>query len=154
MKITSLPCPCPALAALAAPCPCPCPMSLNRQTPHFLRPETKRNGFFLGYGFQDLDGQTDRHCKMIVLTVPKTCEINEKKSKRRTDRYTRTMFVIIYRTSGCPWPSATLVHVLETFNFFILIFMYFLFLLLLYIYFYLDASLKFGKRRHTSFFFK
>jgi hypothetical protein len=54
---------CPALAALAGPapvcqtdCPCrpalPCPMSLNRQTSHFSRPETKR------YGFQDLDGQT------------------------------------------------------------------------------------------------
>jgi hypothetical protein len=41
---------CPAL---------PCPMSLNRQTPHFLKPETKRYGFFFGYGFQDLDGQTD-----------------------------------------------------------------------------------------------
>jgi hypothetical protein len=25
-----------------------------------LRPETKRYGFFLGYGFQDLDGRTDR----------------------------------------------------------------------------------------------
>jgi hypothetical protein len=72
---------CPALAALAGPCPCPClsdrlplplplpcpgrpalpcpcPVSLNRQTPHFLRPETKRYGFFLGYGFQDLDRQT------------------------------------------------------------------------------------------------
>jgi hypothetical protein len=60
--------PAPALAAL--PCPCPCPMSLNRQTPHFLRPETKRYGFFLGYGFQDLDGQidrqTDRHCNFYI----------------------------------------------------------------------------------------
>jgi hypothetical protein len=77
----ALPCPalpCPALAALAGPCPCPClsnklplplpcscPMSLNRQTPHFLRLETKRYGFFLGYGFQDLDGQTDRHVALI-----------------------------------------------------------------------------------------
>jgi hypothetical protein len=34
-------------------------MSLNRQTPHFLRLETKRYRFFLGYGFQDLDGQAD-----------------------------------------------------------------------------------------------
>jgi hypothetical protein len=34
-------------------------MSLYRQTPHFLRPETKRYGFFLGSGFQDLDRQTD-----------------------------------------------------------------------------------------------
>ncbi len=34
---------------------------------------------------------------LTVLTVPKACEINEKKSKRRTDRYTHTMFVIIYR---------------------------------------------------------
>jgi hypothetical protein len=60
----------PALALGALPCPCPCPMSLNRQTPHFLRPETKRYGFFLGYGFQDLDGQTDRqtdrHCNFNI----------------------------------------------------------------------------------------
>ncbi len=35
----------------------------------------------------------------------------------------------INHTSGCLWHSATLVHVLETFNFFIFIFMYFLFLL-------------------------
>ncbi len=34
---------------------------------------------------------------------------------------------VIIPTSGCPWPLATLVHVLETFNFFIFIFMYFLF---------------------------
>jgi len=73
----------------------------------------------------------------------------------RTDGQTQTNIVtLIYKTSGCPWPSATLVHVLETFNFFIFIFMYFLFLLLFYIFFNLDASLKFGERRHTSFFFK
>jgi hypothetical protein len=61
------PCPCPCLSdrlPLPLPCPgrpalpCPCPVSLNIQTPHFLRPETKRYGFFLGYGFQDLDRQT------------------------------------------------------------------------------------------------
>jgi hypothetical protein len=62
--------PCPAL-------PCPCPTSLNRQASHFLRPETKRYGFFLGYGFQYLDRQTD------IVTL-------------------------IYKTSGCPWPKATL----------------------------------------------
>ncbi len=61
---------------------------------------------------------------------------------------------VIKNTSGCPWPSATLVHVLETFKIFIFIFMYFLFLLLFYIFFSLDESLKFGERRHTSFFFK
>jgi hypothetical protein len=38
-------------------------MSLNRQTPHFLRPETKR------YGFQDLDGHTDRHCNFNILDI-------------------------------------------------------------------------------------
>jgi hypothetical protein len=53
-------------------------MSLNKQTPHFLRPETKR------YGFQDLDGQTD------TKTVPKTCEVNETISKRRTHTHTHT----------------------------------------------------------------
>jgi hypothetical protein len=67
-------------------------MPLNRQTLHFLRPETKR------YGFQDLDGQTDRQTN--IVTVPKTCEVNEKKSKRRTNRYTHTMFVIIYKIVG------------------------------------------------------
>ncbi len=37
---------------------------------------------------------------LTILTVPKTCEVNEKKSKRRTDRYTHTMFVIIYRMAN------------------------------------------------------
>jgi hypothetical protein len=48
-------------------------------------------GFFWDMGFRTwTDRQTD-----IVLTVPKTCEVNEKKSKRQTD--THTMFVIIYK---------------------------------------------------------
>jgi hypothetical protein len=38
-------------------------------TPHFLRPETKRYRFFLGYGFQDLDGETDRHVAFIYKIV-------------------------------------------------------------------------------------
>jgi len=77
--------PCPALAAL--PCPAfalalfvtenngrvstlaalPCPMSLNKQTPHFLRLETKRYGFFLGYGFQDLDRQINKQTDIVAL---------------------------------------------------------------------------------------
>ncbi len=48
--------PCPGRPFQCPTLPCPCPMSLNKQAPHFLRAETKRYGFFLGYGFQDLDG--------------------------------------------------------------------------------------------------
>ncbi len=68
-----------------------------------------------------------------------------------------------------PPVSLNLVHVLvflETFNLFIYLFYVFsiiiiiiynknkMFLFHLYIYIYLDATLKFGERRHTSFFFK
>jgi hypothetical protein len=43
-------------------------MSLNKQTLHFLRPETKKYGFFLGSELQDLDGQTDRQtCSFHIL---------------------------------------------------------------------------------------
>jgi len=41
------------------------------------------------YGFQDLDGQTD------TKIVPKTCEVNEKISKRWTNRHTHTHHVVI-----------------------------------------------------------
>jgi len=52
-------------------------------------------GFLWDMGFRTwTDRQTDIE---TVLTVPKMCEVNEKKSKRRTDKYTHTMFVIIYR---------------------------------------------------------
>ncbi len=75
-------------------------------------------------------------------------------------------------TSGYPWPLDTVKSpvslnlVLETFIFFIFYFYVFsVFIIILYnknkvflfhfcIFVYLDASLKFGERRHTSFFFK
>jgi len=71
--------------------------------------------------------------------------------KLRLWYYEFTSYLFIH-TSGCPWPSVTLVHVLETFNFFYFYFyVFFIFIIVFYI---LDASLKFGERRHTSFFFK
>jgi len=87
-------------------------------------------------------------------------------------------FHIFIITSGCSWPSATVksrgfFKLGSCFSFFykLLTFLFFyfyvffifniilynknkVFLFHLYIYIYLDASLKFGKRRHTSFFFK
>jgi hypothetical protein len=121
---TALPCPAPTLPCPALRCPCPALFRIflllpgiggesytgNGQCLFFLlMPRTgggsysliswdlkrKGMGFFWDMGFRTwTDRWTDGH---TVLTVPKTCEVNEKKSKRRTDRYTHTMFVIIYR---------------------------------------------------------
>jgi hypothetical protein len=67
----ALPCPvcncCPALfvtATLPLPCPSDSPNCLPCPAPAALP-------FFLGYGFQDLDGQTDRHCNFNILDYTK-----------------------------------------------------------------------------------
>jgi hypothetical protein len=58
---------CPALPPWQAPAPA-LAHSLNRQTPHFLKPEMKRYGFFWDMGFRAcMDRQIDEH---VALTNP------------------------------------------------------------------------------------